>query len=49
MLREQLSKQAFGSNCVPAALDQDIEHDPVLIHGSPEPMLPTRNAFAAVK
>ena len=33
-------RRPFGRLCIAAALDQDIEHDTVLIHGTPEPMLP---------
>ena len=44
LLPEQLSQQAFGRLCIAAALDQDVEHDAVLIDGSPEPMLLARDA-----
>ncbi len=33
---EELPKKAFRRVCVPSALDEDIEHVAVLIHGSPQ-------------
>lgn len=39
LLLEQLPQQALGSLCIPAALDQDIEHGSVLVDGAPQPML----------
>src|SRR4051812_16039504 len=33
---QQLAKQALGGLLVAPALDQDIEHDPVLVDGPPE-------------
>ena len=39
LLLEQLPQQALGRLGVAAALNQDVEHDPVLVHGAPEPML----------
>jgi hypothetical protein len=34
-----LRKNFFAAYLVPAALDQDIEHAPVLVHGSPQVVL----------
>src|SRR3954447_16844474 len=39
LLLEQLAKQAFGGPLVPPLLDEDVEHDPILIDSPPEPML----------
>ena len=39
LLLQQLPEQPLGSLLVAAALDQDIEHDAGLVHGSPQPML----------
>ncbi len=39
LLLEKLAQQALGGLRVAAALDQDVEHDPVLVHGAPEPVL----------
>ena len=39
LLLEQLAQQPLGCFSIAAALDQDIEHDPVLIYGTPEPVL----------
>jgi hypothetical protein len=36
---QQLAQQALGGRLVPPALDQHVEHHPVLIHGTPEPVL----------
>jgi hypothetical protein len=44
MLLEQLAQQALGGLRVAAALDQDVEHHPMLVDGAPEPMLPARVA-----
>ena len=41
LLLQQLAQQALGSLLVAAALDQDIEHDAGLVHGSPQPVLYT--------
>src|SRR5829696_9533070 len=40
---DQLPEPALGGPLVPPALDQDVEHEPVLVDGSPEPVLLTRN------
>lgn len=29
-------EEALGRYCIPAILDEDVEHDPVLIHNPPE-------------
>src|SRR4051795_6479614 len=39
LLLEQLAEQAFGGPLVAPALDQNVEHDPILIDGPPEPVL----------
>ena len=39
-----LEQQALCGLRVAAALDQDVEHHPMLVHGSPQPMLPARKA-----
>src|ERR1700757_4842956 len=39
LLLQQLSQQAFGGPFVPPALHQDVEHDDVLVHRAPQPML----------
>src|SRR3954465_15134536 len=36
---QQLAKQALGGLLVAPALDQNVEHDPILVDGPPEPML----------
>src|SRR5215212_9156441 len=36
---EQLAQQALGGPLVPPALDQHVQHHPVLIHGTPQPVL----------
>src|SRR5215469_8930522 len=36
---QQLAQQPLGGALVAAALDQDVEHDPGLVHGSPQPVL----------
>src|SRR3954453_19909120 len=36
---QQLPEQAFGGRLVPPLLDENVEHDPILVDGSPEPML----------
>src|SRR3954453_21201624 len=41
---EQLAQQALRCFCVAAALNQDVEHNPMLVHGTPEPMLLTGDA-----
>jgi hypothetical protein len=33
---QQPSKEAFGRLCVPPWLNEDVEHDAVLIHGTPK-------------
>jgi len=44
LLPQQLPEQALGGRLVAPALDEDVEHDPVLIHGTPEVMQPARDA-----
>jgi hypothetical protein len=44
LLLEQLAEQAPSGFHVASALNQNVEHDPMLIHGTPEPMLPARDA-----
>src|SRR4051794_27854173 len=39
LLLQQLAKQALGGLLVAPALDQDVEHDAILVHGPPEPVL----------
>src|SRR4051794_7568094 len=36
---QQLAEQAFGGPLVPPLLDEDVEHDAVLVDRPPEPML----------
>ena len=36
---QQLAQQPLGGALVASALDQDVEHDPGLVHGSPQPVL----------
>src|SRR5215207_6208754 len=36
---QQLPEQALGGPLVAPALDENVEHDPILVDGSPEPML----------
>ena len=36
---QQLAQQPLGRLLVAAALDQDVEHNADLVHGSPKPML----------
>ena len=39
VLLEELAEQAFGGLLVTPALDENIENEPVLVDGTPEPML----------
>src|SRR5271167_654628 len=39
LLLEELAQQAFSGLLVAAALDENIENEPVLVDGTPEPML----------
>src|SRR5215204_4540298 len=39
LLFQQLAEQAFGGPLVPQALDQNVEHNPILVDGPPEPVL----------
>src|SRR3954454_7497679 len=39
LLIQQLAEQALGGPLVAPALDQDVEHDPILVDGPPEPVL----------
>src|SRR5689334_4880147 len=41
LLLQQLAQQPLGGLLVASALNQDIEHDPGLVHGAPQPMLHT--------
>src|SRR4051812_46090726 len=36
---QQLAEQALGGLLVAPALDQGVEHDPILVDGPPEPVL----------
>src|SRR3954454_6041536 len=40
---QQLPEQALGGPLVATPLHQDVEHEPVLIDGAPEPVLLTSN------
>jgi hypothetical protein len=44
LLLKKLAQQPLGRFGVATALNQDVEHDSVLIHGSSQPVLSTRNA-----
>src|SRR5215213_7076186 len=44
LLPEQLAQQPVGCFCIAAALNQNVEHNPMLVHHSPEPMLSACNA-----
>src|SRR5215212_4724644 len=39
LLLQQLAEQAFGGPLVPPLLDENVEHDPILVDGPPEPVL----------
>src|SRR3954466_5471526 len=39
LLFQQLAKQALGGPLVAPALDQNVEHDPILVDSPPEPVL----------
>src|SRR5215217_1176656 len=39
LLLEQLPEQAFGSPPVPPLLDENVEHNPILVDRPPEPVL----------
>src|SRR3982751_4223428 len=39
LLFQQLAEQALGGSFVPPALDQGVEHDPILVDRPPEPVL----------
>ena len=41
---QQFAQQALGRLRVAPALNQDVEHDSMLVHGTPEPMLFTSDA-----
>jgi len=43
LLLEEFAQETLGGFCVTPALNQNVEHDPMLIDGSPDPMLLTRN------
>src|SRR3954462_9700218 len=36
---QQLAQEPFGGPFVPPALDQNVEHDAVLVHRAPQPVL----------
>src|SRR5690242_2839142 len=38
LLLEELAEQAFGGLLVAPALDENIENEAILVHGTPEPM-----------
>ena len=40
---QKLAQQPLGCLLVASALDQDVEDDTGLVHGSPKPMLSPRN------
>jgi hypothetical protein len=44
LLLQQFPQQALGRFGIAAALSQDLEHDPMLVHCAPEPVLPARDA-----
>src|SRR4051812_49353934 len=44
VLLEELAEQTFGGLLVAPALDQNIENEPILVDGTPEPMLPPGDA-----
>src|SRR3954471_8553948 len=44
LLLEQLTQQPLGCFGIAAALNQNVEHDAVLIDSAPEPMLSARDA-----
>src|SRR3954466_12558204 len=39
LLLQQLAEQAFGGPLVAPLLDENVEHDPILVDGPPEPVL----------
>src|SRR5215217_3202514 len=39
LLFQQLPEQALGGLLVPPLLDENVEHDPILVDGPPEPVL----------
>src|SRR3954471_1622923 len=39
LLLQQLAEQTLGGLFVPPALNQNVEHDPILVDRPPEPML----------
>ena len=41
LLLQQFAQQPLGRLLVASALDQNIEHDPGLVHGAPQPVLHT--------
>ena len=41
LLLQQLAQQPLGRVLVASALDQNVEHDPSLFHGAPQPVLHT--------
>jgi hypothetical protein len=45
LLLQQFAQQPLGRFLVASALNQDIEHDPGLVHGAPQPMLHTGDLY----
>src|SRR5215213_619840 len=43
LLLQQLPEQALGGPLVPPALDQNVEHEAILVDGPPEPVLLASN------
>src|SRR3954447_24134815 len=39
LLFQQLAQQALGGPLVPPLLDENVEHNPILVDSPPEPML----------
>ena len=39
LLFQQLAQQALGGLFVPPLLDENVEHNPILVDGPPEPVL----------
>src|SRR4051794_33931525 len=39
LLFQQLAQQALGGLLVPPALDENVEHDPILVNSPPQPVL----------
>jgi len=43
LLPQQLAQQTLGGLLVTPALDEDVQHDPVLVHSAPEPVFLARD------